>query len=241
MFTLDIPKVTKIYWGGVQVATAPTNKDKRSAMYGYVGQDLHDGRYATLVKSIGLVEVTKGENLGEVNIIKILKSREEMENQILNFFKDDKQLLILFEIEKGEKIALLEIPVNADTVDVIVDNSTHNTTNRRTGICLRDVKDYFWNLTKIGKIIRTYDASEFFAIAEKFKSEKANNGNYGEFLLSGKNSDIYDRYTYKPYDVSYTQDGKVKIAELKASLKTINKSLTAGASNTNFLSWVNLK
>lgn len=232
---------------GVCVHTLKTNNTKSSAMYGYCGQDTGDGRYVVYVSDIGICTVIKGDMPETVVITGVIMSREKIRSELLKEFKGNKKLSFMHEVKaiNADDIALrlVELEVNENTVDDILDNVSLNTQkNKRTGVCLRDINDYFANLTAIGKIIREYSAQELIDLHNEWENG-CNNGNFCEYIVGRNKRALTHRFDTKVNDVFY-DDGIHKSkrrAELKASLKTVCKAVQSSASNTNQLVYINLK
>lgn len=232
---------------GACVSTCKTNNTKGSAMYGYAGQDLGDGRYAVYVPTIGICTVTKGVEPETVVITGVLMPRAKIRSELLKAFKSGKKLSFMHEVKAVDAddvaLRLVELTVNESTVDGILDNVSLNTQKgKRTGICLRDINDYFANLTAIGRIVREYSAQELIDLHEEWQNG-CNNGNYCEFIVGENKRALTHRFNAKVNDVLY-YDGVHKAkrrAELKASLKTVCKSVRSSASNTNQLIYISLK
>ena len=232
---------------GVCVHTLKTNNTKNSVMFGYAGQDLGDGRYAVYAPTIGICTVVKGAMPETVVITGVLMPRAEIRSELLNAFKNNKKLSFMHEVSAIDAddvaLRLVELEVNENTVDNILNNVSLNTQKgKRTGICLRDINNYFQNLTAIGRVIREYSAQELVDLHEEWENG-CNNGNFCEYIVSGNKRALTHRFEAKVNDVLYydnTHKSKRR-AELKASLKTVCKSVRSSASNTNQLVYINLK
>lgn len=118
-----------------------------------------------------------------------------------------------------------------DNLEIILKVASLNTTPNRTGLIIRDVKD---NLTEFlsceHETLKTFCAAEFCAEYLEMKEfyPKMNLGNFSEYKLSGKLSDIDDRrFRQKKTDVNY----EGKRYELKASLTLPVKDKSASSSN----------
>jgi len=227
--------MTKIKMNGKTVGTSKTAN--RGDMAGYCGQKLKNGMYAVYVASLGICSVVKGIELETVEITGIIKPISEIRAEILASFKGNKKLAVMTESDNGEMLEVLEIPVNTATIDVILDCVSLNTTSSRCGVVIRDVKDNIAKLAEVGSVVLRYPASDLMEIANTYN--EGNNGNFAEFLLSGNEADILDRFRKKSNDV-YVKLEAFKTArrwELKCSLITVNKGVKSGASNTNMLSY----
>lgn len=232
---------------GVCIHTLKTNNTKNSAMYGYAGQDTGDGRYVVYAPTVGICTVVKGAMPETVTITGVLMSRAEIRAELLKAFKNNKKLSFMHEVSaiNADDVALrlVELEVNENTVDGILNNVSLNTQkNKRTGICLRDINDYFINLTAIGRIVQEYSAQELIDLHNDWENG-CNNGNFCEFIVGRNKKALTHRFDAKVNDVLYS-DGIHKSkrrAELKTSLKTVCKAVRSSASNTNQLVYINLK
>lgn len=209
----------------------------RGDMAGYCGQNLKNGVYAVYVASLGICSVVKGVEAETVEVTGIIKPVSEIRAEILASFKGNKKLAVMTESDNGEMLEILEIPVNTTTIEVILDCVSLNTTSSRCGVVIRDVKDNIARLAEIGSVVLRYPASDLLEIANSYN--EGNNGNFAEFLLSGKEADILNRFRKKSNDVYVKLEAfkAVRRWELKCSLITVNKGVKSSASNTNMLSY----
>lgn len=209
----------------------------RGDMAGYCGQKLKNGIYAVYVASLGICSVVKGAEPETVEITGIIKPVSEIRAEILTSFKGNKKLAIMTETDNGKTLKILEIPVNKNTIEVILSCVSLNTTNTRCGVVIRDVKDNIAKLAEIGSTVLCCPSSDLIEIANTYN--EGNNGNFAEFLLSGNEADILDRFRKKSNDVYIKLESfkAVRRWELKCSLITVNKGVKSGASNTNMLSY----
>lgn len=229
------------------VHTLKTNNTKASAMYGYAGQDTGDGRYVVYAPTVGICTVVKGAMPETVVITGVLMPRAKIRSELLKAFKGNKKLSFMHEVSATDAddvaLRLVELEVNENTVDGILNNLSLNTQkNKRTGVCLRDINDYFANLTAIGRIVREYSAQELVDLHNEWENG-CNNGNFCEYIVGRNKRALTHRFDSKVNDVLYN-DGVHKSkrrAELKASLKTVCKAVRSSASNTNQLVFINLK
>lgn len=227
--------MTTIKLNGKIVGTSKTAN--RGDMTGYCGQKLKNGIYAVYVASLGICSVVKGAEPETVDIIDIIKPISEIKSEILASFKGNKKLAVMTEINKGEMLEVLEIPVNSSTIEIILNCVSLNTTNSRCGVVIRDIKDNIARLAEIGCAVLRFPSSDLMEIANTYN--EGNNGNFAEFLLSGNEADILDRFRKKSNDVYVKLEAfkAVRRWELKCSLITVNKGIKSSASNTNMLSY----
>ena len=209
----------------------------RGDMVGYCGQKLKSGIYAVYVASLGICSVVKGTEAETVEITGIIKPVSEIRAEILASFKGNKKLAVMTETDNGEILEVLEIPVNKSTIEVILNCVSLNTTSSRCGVVIRDVKDNIARLAEIGCTVLRCPSSDLVEIANTYN--EGNNGNFAEFLLSGNEADILDRFRKKSNDVYMKLEAfkAVRRWELKCSLITVNKGVKSSASNTNMLSY----
>lgn len=215
-----------------------TNKKPGSKMYGYCGQVLKNGVCAVYVDSIGICSVEKTCEPETVVITGILVKVEKMKKEILKDFTDNKKLAVMIESEEDKRVLeVLEIPVNTKTIDLIMECVELNNANGKFGVCVRNVNDNITKLATIGNKVLSFPADRLEEIAEEYHSTGSNNGNFSEYLLSGNEKDIIDRFRAKKNDVYIKLEPfKTKRAwELKTTLKYTNKGKKSSASNTNFL------
>lgn len=227
--------MTKVFFNGVEVATLKTAN--RGDMAGYCGQKLKNGIYAVYVSTMGICSVVKGAKAETIEITGIIKPVSEIRAEILASFKGNKKLAVMTETDNGETLEVLEIPVNKSTIETILTCVSLNTTSSRCGVVIRDVKDNITRLAEIGSAVLRCPASDLVEIANTYN--EGNNGNFAEFLLSGNEADILDRFRKKSNDVYVKLEAfkAVRRWELKCSLITVNKAVRSGASNTNMLSY----
>lgn len=227
--------MTTIKMNGKTVGTCRTAN--RGEMCGYCGQKLKSGVFAVYVSSIGICAVIKGEEPETVEITDIIKSITEIRAEILASFKNGKKLAVMTETDNGKTLEILEIPVNRSTIEIILNCVTLNTTTTRCGVVIRDVKDNIARLAEIGTKVLSCPASDLIEIAETYN--EGNNGNFAEMLISGKESDVLDRFRKKSVDcyVKLESFKTVRRWELKCSLVTVNKAVRSSASNTNMLAY----
>ena len=227
--------MTIIKFNGKTVGTSKTAN--RGDMKGYCGQKLKNGIYAVYVASLGICSVVKGAEAETVEITGIIKPVSEIRAEILVSFKGNKKLAVMTETDNGKTLEVLEIPVNKSTIETILTCVSLNTTGTRCGVVIRDVKDNIARLAEIGSAVLRCPASDLIEIANTYN--EGNNGNFAEFLLSGNEADILDRFRKKAADVYVKLDAfkTVRRWELKCSLITVNKSAKSSASNTNMLSY----
>lgn len=227
--------MTTIKMNGKTVGTSKTAN--RGDMAGYCGQKLKNGVYAVYVASLGICSVVKGTEAETVEITGIIKPVSEIRAEILASFKGNKKLAVMTETDNGETLEVLEIPVNKSTIETILTCVSLNTTSTRCGVVIRDVKDNIARLAEIGSAVLRCPASDLVEIANTYN--EGNNGNFAEFLLSGNEADILDRFRKKSNDVYVKLEAfkAVRRWELKCSLITVNKAVRSGASNTNMLSY----
>lgn len=227
--------MTAIKMNGKTVATCRTAN--RGEMQGYCGQKLKSGVFAVYVATLGICSVIKGAEPEVVEITGIIKPVSEIRAEILSNFKNGKKLAVMTETNNGEMLEILEIPVNKNTVKTILNCVSLNTTNTRCGIVVRDIKDNVSKLAEIGTKVLSCPASDLVEIANTYN--EGNNGNFAEFLLTGNEADIIDRFRKKAVDCYVKLDAfkAVRRWELKCSLVTVNKGIRSGASNTNMLSY----
>lgn len=209
----------------------------RGEMCGYCGQKLKSGAFAVYVSTLGICSVVKGTEAETVEITGIIKPVSEIKAEILASFKNGKKLAVMTETDNGETLEILEIPVNKSTIEVILNCVSLNTTSSRCGVVIRDVKDNIARLAEIGTKVLSCPASDLIEIAETYN--EGNNGNFAEMLISGKESDVLDRFRKKSVDcyVKLESFKAVRRWELKCSLITVNKAVRSSASNTNMLAY----
>lgn len=227
--------MTAIKMNGKTVATCRTAN--RGEMQGYCGQKLKSGVFAVYVAALGICSVIKGAEPEVVEITGIIKPVSEIRAEILMNFKNNKRLAVMTEIDNGNTLEVIEVPVNRQTIEVILTCLSLNTTSSRCGVVLRDIKDNVSRLAEIGTKVLSCPASNLLEIANTYN--EGNNGNFAEFLLTGNEADIIDRFRKKAVDC-YVKLENFKTArrwELKCSLITVNKAVRSSASNTNMLAY----
>lgn len=223
---------------GEIVGIMQTNKKPGSKMYGYCGQELKNGVCAVYVDSIGICSVEKTCEPETVVITGILVKAEKIRETILSDFANSKKLAVMVESAENKRVLeVLEVPVNKNTIDIIMSCLTLNNANYKYGVCIRNVKDNIAKLMEIGNKVLSFPAETLEKIASEFAETGANNGNFAEYLLSGNVKDITDRFRAKKNDVYIKLDvfKTERRWELKTTLKYTNKSKKSGASNTNML------
>lgn len=223
---------------GKIVKVMKTNKKQGSKMFGYCGQELKNGVCAVYVEGLGICAVEKSNEPETVVITGILVSADTIAEKILGDFKNGKKLAVMVEsAENRDILEVLEIPVNKKTIGVIMESLSLNTAGKKFGVCIRNISDNIEKLSAIGEKVLSFSADTLEKIASEFAETGANNGNFAEYLLSGNEKDITDRFRAKKNDV-YIKLDAFKTArrwELKTTLKYTNKSKKSSASNTNML------
>ena len=223
---------------GKIVKVMQTNKKPGSKMFGYCGQDLKNGVFAVYVDSIGICSVEKSNEPETVVITGVLVKAGKIRQTILSDFTNSKKLAVMVESAEDKRVLeVLEVPVNTQTIDLIMECLELNNANGKFGVCIRNVNDNIEKLATIGNKVLSFPADRLEEIAEEYHATGSNNGNFSEYLLSGNIKDIIDRFRAKKNDVYIKLEPfKTKRAwELKTTLKYTNKGKKSGASNTNFL------
>ena len=223
---------------GKIVKVMKTNKKEGSKMFGYCGQELKNGVCAVYVEGLGICSVEKSNEPETVVITGILVSADTIAEKILNDFKGCKKLAVMVESAMDKStLEVLEIPVNKKTIKIIMDSLSLNTAGKKFGVCIRNISDNIEKLSTVGEKVLSFPADTLEKIASDFAETGANNGNFAEYLLSGNEKDITDRFRVKKNDV-YVKLDAFKAArrwELKTTLKYTNKAKKSSASNTNML------
>lgn len=207
-------------------------------MFGYCGQELKNGVCAVYVENIGICAVKKSNEPETVVITEILVSADTIAEKILADFKNNKKLAVMVEnAENKNVLEVLEIPVNKKTIGVIMESLSLNTAGKKFGVCIRNISDNIEKLSTVGYKVLSFSSDTLGKIANDFAETGANNGNFAEYLLSGNEKDITERFRNKKNDVYVKLDAfkAERRWELKTTLKYTNKSKKSGASNTNML------
>ena len=136
----------------------------------------------------------------------------------------------MFVINDEEKVYYYEF-LASKNLEMILKTASLNT-NSRQGLCFRDIKGFGETLSKCAELLASYEIPDYcekYTAYKKELGERFNLGNFSEFILSGKKSDIdARRFEKKKQDVYYNG----KRYELKTSLNIPVKD--DSKSNSNF-------
>lgn len=247
---LFMAKVQIIY-NGKTYEGREINSTKNSAMCGYAGQVQADGTAITYLDQVGLVTVHKGSQLGIVEVDNVFLSYDIIRAETLEYFKN-KELLFAFEkkIDNNKMIVFSKMQIDETNVDDFIRNSSCNTQPKKNKIpttsvglvCRATTRFLKWaenNSSCIDELTMTEaEYNEFVDLATSISDIKSlNNGNFAEFAISCNDLDVTNPYRRKAYDIIFKLNNRSDLikAELKTSLKTINKACgKSGTSNTNF-------
>lgn len=228
--------MTKVLFNGKVVKVMKTSN--KGSMKGYCGQELKSGKFAVYVEDIGICSVVKGKAPEEVEITGVIVPAEIIVNAILDDFRHGKKLAVMVESPTDKSVLkVLEIPVNKRTISMIMSCLSLNTTTKKVGVVIRNVNDIIDKLATVGNTVLEFPSSRLEEIKAEYEKTGSNNGNFAEYLLSGDEKDIFDRFRPKKNDVIIKLDAfkSKRRWELKTTLKYVNKSKKSSASNTNML------
>lgn len=163
-----------------------------------------------------------------MRIDEILMGMDEIRQKTRNYFRKKR---FMFVVNDSENVTFFEFLASRH-IELILMNASLNT-NSRTGLCFRDVKNFSGTLATAAGFFKSIPIQEFIDGFRTMQNEIDSNfnlGNYCEFCLSGKISDINaGRFEQKKQDV-FLHGFRY---ELKTSL-SIEQIKDKSKSNTNF-------
>lgn len=193
---------------------------------GFCGQSF-GGSLMGYTFGVGIYTMSKDIENDCMNVVNVVADMPTIRKAAKKYFS---QKRFMFIINDKERVYYYEF-LASENLEIILETASLNT-NTRCGVCFRDVKGFGEILAKHAELLASFEIPFY---CEKYLSEKKrlgkkfNLGNFSEYLLSGKESDLDERrFEKKKQDVYYNG----KRYELKTSLNIPVKDKST--SNTNF-------
>lgn len=192
---------------------------------------LFRGQRLVYVYGVGICAVTNDEQAHTAQICEVLNDMNTLRKKAAEYLKGKRFMIIT----NDEETVYFSEFLASKNLELILKCCSLNTTRTATGICFRDVKGHGETLRNAGNTLRTMSVSEFkqryAEYTQVVPESRFNVGNFTEFALSGKISDINEeRFAKKKQDVYL--DGKRY--ELKSSTNLFPSKWQSN-SMTNFV------
>lgn len=201
-------------------------RSNRGENCGFCGQSFEGSLYG-YTYGIGIYTMEKDVENDCMNISEIVATMDEIRKASKEYFAKKRFLFVVNDCESVNFFAFLA----SRNIENILKNASLNV-NKRIGLCFRDIKGFGETLTENAEKITSFPISFFCDEYEKKKTEIGENfnlGNFAEYLLSGKDSDLNaSRFEKKKQDIFLNG----KRYEMKTSLNIPTKDNSK--SNTNF-------
>lgn len=176
---------------------------KAASVKGFCGLgQLYKGDRYVYVYGYGICTVTNDETAHTATITSIACDMNVLRKRAAEYLKGKRFMIIT----NDEETVYFSEFLASKNLELILKCCSLNTTRTATGICFRDVKGYGEALRAAGNTLRTMTVSEFkqrySEYTQTVPESRFNVGNFTEFALSGKISDINEeRFAKKKQDV----------------------------------------
>ena len=198
----------------------------RGENIGFCGQSFGGSLYG-YTYGVGIYTMKKDPENDCMHIEKIVADMDTIRNETRNYFKKKR---FLFVVNDSENVNFYEFLASRN-IEAILQNASLNT-NKRIGLCFRDVKGFGDVLAVNAEKIASIAIPDFCNLYNEKKAEIGENfnlGNFCEYILSNKETDINaSRFDAKKQDLFLNG----KRYELKTSLNIPVKDTSK--SNSNF-------
>lgn len=192
---------------------------------------LYKGQRLVYVYGVGICAVNNDEQAHTAQIYEVLCDMDALRKKAAEYLKGKRFLVVT----NDEQYVYFTEFLASRNLELILKCCSLNTTRTATGICFRDVKGHGETLRAAGNVLKRITVSEFKQRYSQYTQiipeSRFNVGNFTEFVLSGRITDIDEhRFDKKKQDV-YIEG---KRYELKSSTN-LYPSKWSSNSMTNFV------